>query len=214
MCALPTARYAPCPRTGGRISRAVAYEFSEPAFHIIRRSFSARRAILELRELWTLVSVLKLVLLNKSPRGAQLLMKNPTNRIVRHWGLRSKSARHRGDHLEGRDRATDYLRSCAASGSGGAYARMDFESRDFYRKKSGKYRRTLRLHRDGSCARRLLRWHARPRTVHIPTRAWLCASRTSAITWSTKELRCCSQRSVTGARGRKTHAGIPAAASR
>jgi cyclic beta-1,2-glucan synthetase len=110
---------------------ATNYQFSAEAFTSYLEGFQ-QQTVLKMKELWALVPVLKLVLLEQiAARGAQLI-KNPSGTYglglcVR--SLRDVSHAPWKDLLEPLIRFDDILRKDPA----GAYSRMDFDSRDLYR---------------------------------------------------------------------------------
>src|SRR5450755_3335415 len=112
----------------------VSCEFSEQEFTLFLEVFQ-QTTPLQLRELWTLVSVLKLVLLEQSAaRGKRLL--SDLNDNSQGVGICVRSLRDIGQTtwknvLEPLMVIDRVLRQDPAD----AYGRMDFESRDFYRNK-------------------------------------------------------------------------------
>jgi len=112
---------------------ASAYNFGEPSFAVYIQAFQ-EIAVLKMVELWTLVPVLKLVLLEQiAARGGRLL-KDPTGSygvdvLVR--SLRDVGQTSWKDVIEPLILFDHVLREDPA----GAYSRMDFDSRDLYRKK-------------------------------------------------------------------------------
>jgi hypothetical protein len=114
--------------------QTLSYEFSESAFSAFVESFQ-QHTVLELRELWTLVSAMKLVLLEQvAQRGGQAI-KNPEKGpyavgiCIR--GLRAIEEISWKDRIEPLIVFDQVLREDPA----GCYANMDFESRDYYRRK-------------------------------------------------------------------------------
>ncbi len=113
---------------------AAAYQFSEPEFTLFVEAFQ-QSTVLELRELWALVSALKLVLLEQIAAGGCRLMSDP-RKESRGIGVRVRSLRDIGqttwkDVLEPLILFDRILRQDPA----GYYAQMDFDSRDLYRNK-------------------------------------------------------------------------------
>jgi len=113
---------------------AVSWDFNEPAFTVFIETFQ-QHAVLELRELWTMVSAMKLLLLERiAERGPQLI-KNPTDESTG-IGACVRSLRNIGetgwkDVLDPLILFDHVLRQDPA----GCYAQMEFDSRDYYRKK-------------------------------------------------------------------------------
>ncbi len=116
---------------------AVSYEFSEPGFTTFVETIQ-QHIVLELRELWTLVLALKLVLLERIAQRGALLIQDP--KIDSHGvgvcvrSLRSIEETAWKDVIEPLIVFDHVLRQDPA----GCYARMDFESRDYYRMKLSK----------------------------------------------------------------------------
>ena len=119
---------------------AVADEFSEPGFTLFVERIQ-QHVVLELRELWILVSTLKLVLLERIAQRASLLVNHPQNSNEptaepKDVGVCIRSLRSIGetpwkDVVEPLIVFDHVLRQDPAD----CYARMDFESRDYYRRK-------------------------------------------------------------------------------
>lgn len=110
----------------------VSYEFSEPEFTLFVEVFQQTTA-LQLRELWSFASALKLVLLEQIAEGGKFLLDNPKDDSTG-MGILVRSLRDIGqttwkDVLEPLMVIDGVLRRDPA----GAYGRMDFESRDLYR---------------------------------------------------------------------------------
>jgi len=110
-----------------------AYQFGEAGFTCYVQAFQ-EVTVLKLKELWTLVPVLKLVLLEQIAARGSLLVKDPIGSygvedLVR--SLREVSQTSWKDVIEPLIVFDKILREDPA----GAYARMDFDSRDLYRKK-------------------------------------------------------------------------------
>ncbi|HET6176702.1 MAG TPA: glucoamylase family protein [Candidatus Sulfotelmatobacter sp.] len=113
---------------------AVSYEFSEEEFTLFVEVFQQTKA-LQLQELWTLVAALRLVLLEQIAVRSKGVLQDPSAES-QYLGTCVRSLREIGqttwkealEPLIGIDRV---LRQDPA----GAYAQMDFESRDNYRKK-------------------------------------------------------------------------------
>ena len=110
----------------------VSYEFSEQRFTLFVEVFQ-QTTTLEVRELWTLVSVLKLVLLEQIVARGNRLLRDPSG-DSHGVGICVRSLRDIGqttwkDALEPLMLIDRVLRQDPA----GAYGRMDFESRDLYR---------------------------------------------------------------------------------
>ena len=110
---------------------ATEYQFSTQAFTSYVEAFQ-QQTVLKMKELWALVPVLKLVLLEQiAVRGAQLI-KNPSGTYglgVCVRSLRDVSQASWKDLLEPLIVFDGVLRKDPA----GAYPRMDFDSRDLYR---------------------------------------------------------------------------------
>jgi cyclic beta-1,2-glucan synthetase len=110
----------------------VAYEFSEQEFTLFLEVFQ-RTTPLQQSELWTLVSVLKLVLLERIVERGKRLLSAPDD-DSQGVGTAVRSLRDIGqtswkDALEPLMAIDRVLRQDAAD----AYGRMDFDSRDLYR---------------------------------------------------------------------------------
>ena len=115
-----------------RFLEVVSYEFSEQEFTLFLEIFQQTTA-LELRELWTVVSALKLVLLEQIAARSKRLLSDP-NDATQGVGICVRSLRDIGqttwkDVLEPLMVIDRVLRKDPAD----TYGRMDFESRDFYR---------------------------------------------------------------------------------
>jgi cyclic beta-1,2-glucan synthetase len=112
---------------------ASAYQFSEPSFAAYIQAFQ-EVTILKLIELWRLVPVLKLVLLEQIATQGSRLLQDPTGsygiNVLVH-SLRDIGQTSWKDVIEPLIRFDQFLRDDPA----GAYCRMDFDSRDLYRKK-------------------------------------------------------------------------------
>jgi cyclic beta-1,2-glucan synthetase len=110
---------------------ATAYRFSAESFTSYVEAFQ-QQTVLKMKELWALVPVLKLVLLEQiAARGAQLIA-NPAADCDIGVGVRSlRDVSHAPwkDLLEPLILFDGVLREDPA----GAYSRMDFDSRDLYR---------------------------------------------------------------------------------
>jgi len=110
-----------------------AYEFSESTFTAYVAAFQ-QQTVLKMKELWALVPVLKLVLLEQiAIRGSQLIA-DPTGSYrvgVCVQSLRDVSQTSWKDVLEPLILPDHILREDPA----GAYSRMDLDSRDLYRNK-------------------------------------------------------------------------------
>jgi len=110
-----------------------AYQFTEPGFISYVQAFQ-EVSVLKMAELWTLIPVLKLVLLEQIRERGRQLVEDPTRSYDLQTLVRSlQDVRQTSwkvvieplilfDHILRQDPA-------------GAYARMDYESRDLYRKK-------------------------------------------------------------------------------
>jgi hypothetical protein len=112
---------------------AAAYQFTEPDFAAYIQAFQGI-TVLKMEELWTLVSVLKLVLLEQIAARSGRLIKDPTGSfavdvLVR--SLRDVGQASWKQVIEPLILFDHILREDPA----GAYPRMDFESRALYRKK-------------------------------------------------------------------------------
>ena len=112
----------------------VSYEFNEQEFTLFLEVFQ-QTTPLQLRELWTLVSALKLALLEQIAARGKRLLSDP-NDDSQGVGICMRSLRDIGqttwkDVLEPLMVIDRVLRRDPAD----AYGRMDFESRDFYRNK-------------------------------------------------------------------------------
>jgi hypothetical protein len=112
----------------------VSYEFSEQEFTLFLEVFQ-QTTPLQLRELWTLVSALKLALLEQIAARGKRLLSDP-NDDSQGVGICVRSLRDIGqttwkDVLEPLMVIDRVLRQDPAD----AYGRMDYESRDFYRKR-------------------------------------------------------------------------------
>jgi cyclic beta-1,2-glucan synthetase len=112
----------------------VSYEFSEQEFTLFLEVFQQTTA-LQLRELWTLVSVLKLVLLEQIAARGKRLLSDPDD-DSQGVGICVRSLRDIGqttwkDVLEPLMVIDRVLRQDPAD----AYGRMDYDSREFYRKR-------------------------------------------------------------------------------
>jgi cyclic beta-1,2-glucan synthetase len=110
----------------------VSYEFSEQEFTLFVEVFQ-RTTALQLREIWTLASALKLVLLERVVARGKRLLSDPSDES-QGVGICVRSLRDIGhttwkDVLEPLMVIDHVLRQDPA----GAYGRMDFESRDLYR---------------------------------------------------------------------------------
>lgn len=110
-----------------------AYQFGEAGFTCYVQAFQ-EVTVLKLKELWTLVPVLKLVLLEQIAARGCLLVKDPIgsygiDTLVR--SLRDVAQTSWKDVIEPLIVFDKILCQDPAS----AYARMDFDSRDLYRKK-------------------------------------------------------------------------------
>src|SRR6202162_3424271 len=110
----------------------VSYEFSEQEFTLFLEVFQ-QTTVLQLRELWMVVSVLKLVLLEQIAARGKRLLSDP-NDDSQGVGICVRSLRDIGqttwkDALEPLMVIDRVLRQDPAD----AYGRMDYESRDFYR---------------------------------------------------------------------------------
>jgi cyclic beta-1,2-glucan synthetase len=110
----------------------VSYEFSEQEFTLFVEVFQQTTA-LQLRELWSFGSALKLVLLEQIAERGRCLLDNPKDES-NGMGILVRSLRDIGqttwkDVLEPLMVIDGVLRQDPA----GAYGRMDFESRDLYR---------------------------------------------------------------------------------
>jgi len=121
---------------------AVSCEFGEPAFTLFVDSIQ-QHIVLELQELWTLVSALQLVLLERiAQRGSPLIADRRSSDPQSEsngMGACIRSLQRIGetpwkDVVEPLIVFDHVLRQDPA----GCYARMDFESRDYYRKKLSK----------------------------------------------------------------------------
>ena len=113
---------------------AVSYEFSEPGFIVFIHAIQ-EHVVLEVRELWTLVSALQLVLLERIAEQGPLVMKDPKS-ASHGVGVCIRSLRGIAETpwkvvIEPLIVFDHVLRQDPAA----SYARMDFESRDYYRKK-------------------------------------------------------------------------------
>jgi cyclic beta-1,2-glucan synthetase len=113
---------------------AVGYEFIEQDFSLFIEIFQ-KTSVLELRELWTLSAALKLVLLEQVATRGKFVVDNPQDN-THGVGTCIRSLRELGqitwkDVLEPLVVIDQILRQDPA----GAYANMDFESRDLYRNK-------------------------------------------------------------------------------
>src|SRR5579863_1295036 len=112
---------------------ATAYQFSEKTFNSFIEAFQ-QQTVLNTKELWALVPVLKLVLLEQiAVRGAQVSA-NPTGAYdvgVCVRSLRDVAQASWKDILEPLILPDHILRQDPA----GAYSRMDLDSRDLYRNK-------------------------------------------------------------------------------
>src|ERR1700758_335303 len=113
---------------------AVCYEFSEQEFTLFFEAFQ-RATVLKLQELWTLVSALKLVLLEQIAARGKRLLGDPTDDsqgvAVCVRGLRDIGQTTWRDVLETLTVLDQVLREDPAD----CYSRMDRDSRDLYRKK-------------------------------------------------------------------------------
>ncbi|HLW89452.1 MAG TPA: glucoamylase family protein [Terriglobales bacterium] len=110
----------------------VSYEFSQQEFALFLEVFQQTTA-LQLREIWTLVSALKLVLLERIVARGNRLLSDPSDESLG-VGICVRSLRDLGqttwkDVLEPLMVVDHVLRQDPAD----AYGRMDFESRDLYR---------------------------------------------------------------------------------
>ena len=113
---------------------AVSYEFVEQEFVLFVETFQ-KTTVLELRELWGLVSALKLVLLEQVGRHSAPLLRRPQEDGQK-VGVCIRSLREIGQvtwkhPLEGLGVVHQILREDPV----GIYEKMDFDSRDFYRNK-------------------------------------------------------------------------------
>ena len=113
---------------------AIGYEFIEQDFSLFLEVFQ-KTTVLELRELWALSAALKLVLLEQIAKRGELLLDNPQDNS-HGVGICIRSLHELGqiswkDALEPLIVIDQILRKDPA----GAYAEMDFESRDLYRTK-------------------------------------------------------------------------------
>ena len=113
---------------------AVSYEFSEQEFTLFVEAFQ-RITVLKAHELWTLVSALKLVLLEQVAIRGQRLLSDPTGDshgvAVCVLSLREIGQTTWKDVLEPLIATDQVLRQAP----GDCYAQMDRESRDLYRNK-------------------------------------------------------------------------------
>ena len=112
----------------------VSYQFSEQEFTLFVEVFQQTTA-LQLRELWTLVSALKLVLLEQIAARGKRLLSDP-NDDSQGVGICVRSLRDIGqttwkDVLDPLMMIDRVLRQDPAD----AYGRMDYESRDFYQRR-------------------------------------------------------------------------------
>jgi cyclic beta-1,2-glucan glucanotransferase len=112
----------------------VSYEFNEQDFTLFVEVFE-KTVVLELRELWAIVPALKLVLLEQIARRSGLLLRDPRE-SSQDVGTCVRSLREIGEvtwkhPLEKLAIVDRVLRQDPA----GAYPEMDFDSRDYYRKK-------------------------------------------------------------------------------
>jgi len=110
----------------------VSYEFSEQEFTLFVEVFQ-QTTVLQLRELWTMISALKLLLLEQIVARGKRLLSNPNDDSSR-VSVCVRSLRDVGqttwkDLLEPLMVIDHVLRQDPV----GAYGRMDFESRDLYR---------------------------------------------------------------------------------
>jgi len=113
---------------------AVGYEFIEQDFALFVEVFQ-KTTVLELRELWAFSAALKLVLLEQVAKRGELLITNPQSNSYG-VGVCIRSLRELGqiswkDALDSLIVVDQILRKDPS----GAYAEMDFESRDLYRTK-------------------------------------------------------------------------------
>ena len=113
---------------------AVGYEFIEQDFALFVEVFQ-KTTVLELRELWAFSAALKLVLLEQVAKRGELLIANPQSNSYG-VGVCIRSLRELGqiswkDALDSLIVVDQILRKDPS----GAYAEMDFESRDLYRTK-------------------------------------------------------------------------------
>lgn len=112
---------------------AVSSEFNEQEFSLFVEVFQ-KTVVLELRELWALVPVLKLVLLEQIAQRGRALLHQPRENsqnvgpCIR--SLRELEQVTLKDSLERLSLVHQVLRKDPT----GAYDKMDFESRDYYRK--------------------------------------------------------------------------------
>jgi hypothetical protein len=111
----------------------VSYEFNEQEFVLFAEVFQ-KTTVMELRELWLLVSALKLVLLQQIAARGNRLLSDPTDNSLGIGGC-IRSLREIGqiswkDVLEPLIAVDQLLRQDPA----GAYPQMDFDSRHYYRK--------------------------------------------------------------------------------
>jgi hypothetical protein len=113
--------------------QTVSYEFNEQEFVLFTEVFQ-KTTVMDLRELWLLVSALKLVLLQQIAVRGQRLVNDPTDNTQK-IAVCIRSLREVGqiswkDVLEPLFAVDQLLRQDPA----GAYAQMDFDSRHYYRK--------------------------------------------------------------------------------
>ncbi len=119
---------------GRSFLESVSYDFNEQEFTLFVDVFQ-KTSSLQLRELWALVSVLKLVLLEQVAQRGALVLRDPSDNSSA-VGTCIRSLREIGqiswkDALDPLIEIDKILRQDPA----GAYASMDFESRDLYRNK-------------------------------------------------------------------------------
>ena len=118
---------------------ATGYEFIEQDFSLFLEVFQ-KTTVLELRELWALSAALKLVLLEQIAKRGELLLDNPQDNS-HGVGICIRSLHELGqiswkDALEPLIVIDQILRKDPA----GAYAEMDFESRDLISHQASKHR--------------------------------------------------------------------------
>ena len=111
---------------------AVEFEFSEASFIAYLDSFQ-KTTVLKFRELWTLLPAMELVLLEQVAIRAHKFLDNsePVGVGICVRSLREINQLHWKEVLEPQIAFDQVLRQDPA----GAYARMDFDSRNFYREK-------------------------------------------------------------------------------
>src|SRR5262249_55089162 len=117
--------------------KVVSYDFNEQEFALFLEVFQ-KSTVLDLKELWVVVSAMKLILLEQiASRGVRVVdapSDNSQEVAVCVRSLREIGQLSWKDILDPLIVFDQVLRQDPA----GAYAKMDFESRDFYRKKISK----------------------------------------------------------------------------